>query len=212
MLKSRIISTEYEVLCLEYQITGYHSCLHSQKPVRCFNVQLLRERELTLPNLKASCTSWGKFRPVKTQTPTNSCDNFTVWNTGAAKSWNPFCFTIAVNCSDITQLDKMSSNAQTDISLSISFVPPIFVADIAGWKTGVGHSMSTYRTMMTRLSPLLLNINWTPRETLKPGGVQIFFFNRCLWRDTLFFTEKVTSRQRSKHLLHLLGVIYLEGN
>lgn len=38
----------------------------------------------------------------------------------------------------------MSGNAQTDISLC-SFVPPIFVADLPGWKTSVGHSVSTYR-------------------------------------------------------------------
>jgi len=63
-----LVSTSYEITQLGYQISRYHSCLHSLKPVRCSSVQVLPERQLTLPNLKVFSFSWGKFSPVKTET------------------------------------------------------------------------------------------------------------------------------------------------
>lgn len=119
--KSRITLTQYEVIWLGYQVTGYHSCAHSLKPVRHSTAAADTARPQGILHLMGKIQFCENTDIYKELPPPHLQQLYEIQVQKRVEY--PFCFTIAVNCFDTAQLGKMSSNAQTSPCTLVLFYP-----------------------------------------------------------------------------------------
>lgn len=149
----------------------------------------------------------GKTQSHEDRDTHKQLQHFTIWNTGAEKSWNPFCFTIAVNCTDAAWLDTMSSNAQMSPCV-LGFFHPFL------WQT-----VQDERLVLAFLYPrtglwwlcIITTTEHKPNTQTDPQAKRHFRFFKCwLKRHTFLYWDNY--KQTETELFTSSAGYYLFGN